>query len=381
MTIPRLDLDPRNDRELLEQSQLRVTNASGGQLSDFAPAGPLAALLEGQVYLTGALLWWLNQLPLATSLEVMRLSGVERSLGTKAQGRLEFTLDAVRSRDYFLPAGFRVEFSGLIYRLTEALVIAAGGLSGTVAVEAAEVGSGYNLRPYQFESRTGLAGVATVTNPARLAGGSDPEPLEQTLERAQQAIRARGVVVTLQDYEAAAREYLGFGSSAVAFARLGGDRDTEVPGAVHVVCTTAEGEPVSEAVAAALKAELASRSPGGSYTYVSGPVLVPIGLSLVVNLDQIRADLSADMWAYLRQELKAGVYALGRDLVLADVEYLVRKNYPGVRVSSIGAGQERVEVALDRFSYPDLETLTLTQIDGKGQSLTEIQGKGIGDPD
>lgn len=375
--LPTINLDPRSDEELLTQTQLRVRNASGGTLTDFAPGGPLAALTEGQVYLTGALLWSLNQLPPAIALEVMRYSGIERSQGTKAQGALTFTLEAVRSRDYVLPTGYRIEFSRLGYRLTEPLIIPSGFLEATATVEAEEAGTLHNLPARQFSS-TRLAGLDTIVNQEAISGGTEPESLGRTLQRCQEFIRSKGAIVTPGQYREATLDYLGEGSSAVVFPLLAEDRERSITGHVHVVATDSTGDPLSGPLLEALREELTSRAIAGSYTHVSNPDLLPLKLVIAARVEEIDPDLTGEVWAFLLEALKPGNYPIGQDLLLSDIQFDIRTAFPGVRVTSLAGNDQTVGVAYGRFSYPYLESLTLTQ-STDDDSLTEVLGRDLGD--
>ena len=53
---------------------------------------------------------------------------------------------------------------------------------------------------------TPVAGITAVTNPSSSFGGSDEEPIEETLRRAPEELKVRNRAVTLEDYEYLARE-------------------------------------------------------------------------------------------------------------------------------------------------------------------------------
>jgi hypothetical protein len=52
-------------------------------------------------------------------------------------------------------------------------------------------------------------GLKSVTNPAGAAGGADPESLDQARTNAPNTVRTFGRIVSLRDFEDAAREFAG----------------------------------------------------------------------------------------------------------------------------------------------------------------------------
>jgi hypothetical protein len=64
--------------------------------------------------------------------------------------------------------------------------------------------------------RTRPVGLRRVTNPGPASGGADPEPADQTRTNAPNTVRTFGRIVSLRDFEDAAREVAGIGKARAA---------------------------------------------------------------------------------------------------------------------------------------------------------------------
>ena len=72
-----LQLDPRNTSALVRDMQTKIFLESDGQLNDFSSASPLSAMVEGQAFAQGELLYYLNSLPEAYTLQWLRQLGIQ----------------------------------------------------------------------------------------------------------------------------------------------------------------------------------------------------------------------------------------------------------------------------------------------------------------
>jgi hypothetical protein len=84
--IPDIQIDPRNEYELLEQATNHAIEVSGGTLSNFNPSDPMTALIEGQVYAGAELLWYLNRLPASLATYWLNQFGYSTDQGAIATG-------------------------------------------------------------------------------------------------------------------------------------------------------------------------------------------------------------------------------------------------------------------------------------------------------
>ena len=98
-----LQLDPRNTPALVRDTQTKIFLESGGQLNDFSAASPLSAIVEGQAYAQSELLYYLNSLPEAFTLQWFRQLGIQRSIGAKAIVEITFTKVEGFSRTIIIP--------------------------------------------------------------------------------------------------------------------------------------------------------------------------------------------------------------------------------------------------------------------------------------
>ena len=85
-----LQLDPRNTSALVRDTQTKIFLESDGSLNDFSPASPLSAIVEGQAYAQNELLYYLNSLPEAYTLQWLRQLGIQRSIGAKSVAEVSF---------------------------------------------------------------------------------------------------------------------------------------------------------------------------------------------------------------------------------------------------------------------------------------------------
>src|SRR4028118_651532 len=202
--LPRVVLDPRSDEVLFDQAKNRTMAVSEGKLTDFNKASALSILITTQVFCTAELYWYLNKLPVAVAIELLRLFGVTRSLGTKARGSISVLLSQSLTSDFNLPAGYQIAYrDGIVFSTLAPLTIPPRSYEGTVEVEANIAGVLGNVPALGLvQTDTGLNYVQMLYNKEAIQGGTDIEPLEATILRGQESIRRRDTLVTIGDYEA-----------------------------------------------------------------------------------------------------------------------------------------------------------------------------------
>ena len=103
-----LQLDSRNTSALVRAIQTRINLESGGELNDFTPASPLAAISEGQAFAQAELLYYLNNLPEAFSIQWLRQLGIQRRIGARALVDVTFYRVPGYNRVVIIPAGTKV---------------------------------------------------------------------------------------------------------------------------------------------------------------------------------------------------------------------------------------------------------------------------------
>lgn len=383
LDVPKLILDPQNDEQMIAQAYERIKAASDNTITDFSPSSPVAALVEGQVFAIAELLWYLNQLPEALALEVLRLSGVSRNAGTKARGRLNFLLASPLASDFVVSQGFLVPYKDAGYNTVETLLIPAGSLEGSVVVEATVEGRAYNASAFAVSSgNTGLSYLQSIYNPDPITGGSDLEPLEETLRRSQLALRTRNVLVTVEDYESKAEEVLGFGSRSTAYPLLSSDRRTEIAGNVHLFVVDTEAKPPSNETCQAVQRQLKSLSFAGSSVWVSPVSLSQVTVETVIRVPQLSQAIADNVYKVLAEYLSPLQFALGASIRIKELEYLVRSVTDVLEVTTLLVNGQAVNLAMpNRYTTPELDNVTVSLVDDLGRSYTYYLGVTDGDMD
>lgn len=217
--LPSVDLDPRNEAQIVQAAAQKVYQASNQTLNDFSAGNPLAALLEGMAFSQGEFLFWANQLPQSILVEWLGpFLGAMRRLGTPAVARLLLTI-APSDTTVLIPVGTAFttnpELTGgqQFSFVTDAdVVIPAGESSVFVTAASQYVGSVYNA---PANSITGTSAIPveglTATNPQPAAGGSDVETYQEVQERFFTLIR-RPNPVSAQDWQDFFTDFYGVGT-------------------------------------------------------------------------------------------------------------------------------------------------------------------------
>lgn len=376
LDIPSILLDPQNEQEVINQAYERIRSASANKINDFSPSSPVAALIEGQAFVYMELLWFLNQLPEALALEVLKLSGVSRSPGHKSAGRVNFLLQTARPSDFVVEAGYLIAYKESAFQTTATLVIPAGSIEASVPVEAVTEGSEMDVPAFGLAtSSSGLSFVQSIYNTEPITGGANVEPLVLTIQRAQKALRSRNVLVTAEDYETAVQDELGYGSQGTAIPMLTSDRSTTKVGHVHVFVAGIDGLPAGAETCANLQAKLRNRSFAGSAVWVSPIERKLITIDAIVNVQQLSQGLANAVFDNLQDYLNPVNFSLGSSIRLRELEYRVR-SVPGVdEVVSLLIDSEAVNTAMPNlYTQPVIETLALTMLDTTGLSHTYYIG-------
>ncbi len=217
--LPSVNIDPRNEAELVQAASQRVYEASGQTLNDFSSGNPLAALLEGQAFAQGEFLFWANQLPQSILIEWLGpFLGAMRRVGTPAVARLTLTVppsDTVTT----IPAGTAFTTDANLTGgesftfVTDAEVSVAPGESTVYTTVASQyVGAVYNA---PANSITGTSAInvdgLTATNIQPATGGSDVETYQEVQERFFTLIRRRNPV-SAEDWQDFFTDFYGVGT-------------------------------------------------------------------------------------------------------------------------------------------------------------------------
>lgn len=180
--LPPIELDPRNESELVAAAAQRVYEASGATINDFSSGSPVMALLEGQAFAQAELLAFANSFPEAVLVEwIGPFLGAQRRTGSASVVDVRFTISA-RNQEFVVFPGFELATDSNLtngeryaFVTTERLSIPPGEETGVVRAVSVFRGSTYNVPANSITSAvTSLAGVLSVTNPERPTGAPIP---------------------------------------------------------------------------------------------------------------------------------------------------------------------------------------------------------------
>ena len=200
--LPPIDLDPRNETELVAAAAQRVYEASGSTINDFSSGSPVLALLEGQAFAQAELLAFANSFPESVLVEwIGPFLGAQRRTGAGSVVEIEIQISPTL-QDFVIFPGFQVSTDpnltggqSISFVTSDRLRIPPGEEFGRVRAVSLLRGSTNNVPAGSITSAvSSLAGVIGVTNPEAAAGGQNPELLQEVKERFFSLIRRRNPV-------------------------------------------------------------------------------------------------------------------------------------------------------------------------------------------
>ena len=224
--LPRIELDPRTEAELVKAAARRVYEASASTLNDFSSGSPIMALLEGQSFAQAEFLQFANQFPESVLVEwIGPFLGAQRRTGAGASVDIKFTI-APRDQAFEVSAGYQVGTDANLtggesikFVTLDRLTIPAGQIEGTVRAIAIEKGRRGNVVPGTItKTLTSLSGVKSVTNPQAAYGGQNVELLSEVKERFFTLIRRRNPV-SAEDWIDWFSDALGVGTTVSVLPR------------------------------------------------------------------------------------------------------------------------------------------------------------------
>lgn len=194
-----LQLDSRNTSALVRAIQTRINLESGGELNDFTPASPLAAISEGQAFAQSELLYYLNNLPEAFSLQWLRQLGIQRRIGARALVDVSFYKVPGYNRVVIIPSGTRVYANnGLSFTLLEEVRILESEDSITAICRSEKWGSVYNVGAGEINKiERSFVGLDFLRNNSAATGGKDLESVNSMKKRAFEVLSRRNLTTAL----------------------------------------------------------------------------------------------------------------------------------------------------------------------------------------
>ena len=283
-----LQLDPRNTPALVRDTQTKIFLESGGQLNDFSAASPLSAIVEGQAYAQSELLYYLNSLPEAFTLQWFRQLGIQRSIGAKAVVEVTFTKVEGFGRTVIIPKGTVLStVSNLNYILDEEVRINNDELIATGRAVSERWGTVYNVAPGAIQKiNLNILGLNTQTNERQAQGGKDLESIENLKTRAFTLLRRRGLI-SANDYENEIREIAPEASIVKIITHEERERVSEnIPTGVIAVCLgDQDGKELEATIRQNLLKALRKRVPLGTAIYLTSPEVTPLETTVVIEYD------------------------------------------------------------------------------------------------
>lgn len=380
--IPQLILDPENEEFMLQQYYARVASASNNRITDFSSGSVPATFGEGTVFAIAEMQYYLNMMPTALALEVLRLSGQQRLPGTYATGELTFLLSGRLSGAFSIPAGYVVPYNptntleGSGYELLQPLYIPPNALEARVRVRATHVGSVFNQAELALQlSGTGFANLRAIYNSTRLSGGSELEPLERTIVRAQRALRERDVLVSGSDYEQKVVDITG-GGVAKAIPQLDADRQTKKVGHVHVFYVTDEVSTPSVATCQTLTNAVQELSFSGCMAHVSGCQIADIQVELGLTVPQLSETLADNIYnavlGYLHPSSLGIGATISRHKLIAIVQNVI--GLSGEVLTCLIENEPLNRPMATAYTVPKLDSLVISMTDQTGLSQQYLRG-------
>ena len=268
-----LQIDSRNTNDIVRAIQTRMFVESGGQLTDFTPASPLAAISEGQGFAQAELLYYLNSMPEAVSIQWLRNFGIQRRIGSRAL--VDITLFRVPgySRPVTIPPGTKVYADGgQVYTLLDQVRMTED--SAVVTAQSEKWGEVYNVPSGSINRiERNFLGLDSITNNSAATGGQDLETVDEMKTRAFQLMGRRNLTsrsdleqeVALVAPEAEIIKVMTYEE------RFGNDSR-----GVFIIAGGEDGSELSTPTQSLLLTSLRDRVPLDVNVYLSSPSILPV---------------------------------------------------------------------------------------------------------
>lgn len=279
-----LQLDPRNTVSLTKEIQSIIYEASNRQLNDFSPASPLSAITEGQAFAQGELLYYMNNLPEAWTLQWLRLIGIQRILGSTSTVEVTFFRTLGYPGSILIPSGTRVSTNtGLIFSTASDIIINDGESLSSGLAYSAGIGSIYNIQEGAISIlTTPFVGISSVTNFNPAYGGSDLESIDDLKNRAFEFIKKRGLI-TRNDFETYVASLIGFKGPVICLPSEVSLALGFPSNSINLLVSESNGKPISSQEKREIISELDLKSPVGSSVSIIDPVVNPVSIRVEVS--------------------------------------------------------------------------------------------------
>lgn len=259
------------------------------------------AMLQAMAQMSGEVIGAINRVPSSVVEALLKLFGIERIVGTYADGSL--TITAIDAAGYTIPPGTRFGYletdpltgESVLYPFdtTEELVITPGNTSGTVPIQASSVGlrsallTGTSLRLI-----TPLGFVSSAVLASDLQRGSDQETDAEYFARAIATLNSyTQTLVTADQITQYILSNYTVAFRCKAYSRLNPAAASYDPtlanladGYLTIYTCGPGGLALSTGVKNTIKADVETRAVAGLDVAVSDPVVVPVTVASTVTL-------------------------------------------------------------------------------------------------
>ena len=316
-----LQLDSRNTEALVRALQTRIYLESGGELNDFTPASPLSAITEGQAFAQAELLYYLNNLPEAFSLQWLRQLGVQRKIGSRALVDVTFYKVPGYQRVLIIPKGTKLIANGsqVFVTLAEARV-SESEFSATVSCQSERWGEAYNVAAGEVNKiEKNFAGLEFLRNEQSAVGGTDTESVSQMKSRAFEVLSRRNLT-TSGDFENEVRTLVP--ESNLVKVLTYEERfalSSALSGNVVICVGDEDGHELSSSNLSYLINSMKPRVTLGTNISFIPPEIIPIDLVIEILYDPNAISVGTDFLASqvleaMKNYISPGNLALGSDL-------------------------------------------------------------------
>lgn len=316
-----LQLDSRNTEALVRALQTRIFLESSGELNDFTPASPLSAITEGQAFAQAELLYYLNNLPEAFSLQWLRQLGVQRKIGSRALADVTFYKVPGYQRVLIVPKGTKLIANGSqVFVTLSEVQISETEFSGTVSCQSERWGGSYNVNAGEINKiEKNFAGLEFLRNEQPAVGGTDTESVSGMKSRAFEVLSRRNLT-TSTDFENEVRTLVPESSIVKILTYEERFNLSELLSGNVVICVGDEnGNELSSSNISYLINSMRPRVTLGTNISFISPEIIPVDLTVDIFYDPESIDVGTEFLASqvlesMRNYIDPRTLALGTDL-------------------------------------------------------------------